>query len=58
MKEYTIIVDTSVAIENVEADSVEQAYEIVQAMIDEGKIEYKDTDIFMSENVFTSELEG
>lgn len=49
MKEYTIIVNTSVAVQNIEANSVEQAYDIVQAMIDEGKMEYKDADVFMSE---------
>ena len=49
MKEYTIVVDSIVECYNIEAESLEGAYRIVRAMIDEGKIEYKDTDIFMSE---------
>jgi hypothetical protein len=49
MKEYAIIVETIAECHNIEADSLESAYKIVQAMIDERKIEYKDTDIIMSE---------
>jgi hypothetical protein len=46
---YSIVVEASVSIVGVEADSLEQAYDVVRNMIDEGKLEYKNSEINMYE---------
>ena len=49
MNSYSIVVVASVCIAGVEADSIEGAYDVVRNMIDEGQIEYKNSEIDMYE---------